>query len=30
VDALASRLMKLVTRDRESGDFRRLRDALER
>ncbi len=30
VDALASRLMKAVTRDRESGDFRRLRHALER
>jgi hypothetical protein len=30
VDALASRLMKLVTRNRENGDFRRLRQALER
>jgi uncharacterized membrane protein len=30
VDAFASRLMKAVTRDRESGDFRRLRRALER
>lgn len=30
VDAFASRLMKLLTRDRESGDFRRLREALER
>ena len=30
VDALASRLMKAITRDRESGDFRRLRRALER
>jgi uncharacterized membrane protein len=30
VDAAASRLMKLVTRGRESGDFRRLREALER
>jgi len=30
VDAFASRLMKLATRGRESGDFRRLRDAVER
>ena len=30
VDRLASRLMKLVTRNRETGDFRRLREALER
>ena len=30
VDAFASRLMKFVTRDRENGDFRRLREALER
>jgi uncharacterized membrane protein len=30
VDALASRLMKLATRGRETGDFRRLRDVLER
>jgi uncharacterized membrane protein len=30
VDAFASRLMQLATRDRESGDFRRLREALER
>jgi uncharacterized membrane protein len=30
MDAFASRLMKLVTRDRENGDFRRLREALER
>jgi uncharacterized membrane protein len=30
LDALASRLMKAVTRDRESGDFRRLRQAFER
>jgi uncharacterized membrane protein len=30
VDAFASRLMKLVTRDRENGDFRRLREVLER
>jgi uncharacterized membrane protein len=30
VDALASRLMNFVTRDRETGDFRRLREALER
>lgn len=29
VDALASRLMKLATRGRENGDFRRLREALE-
>lgn len=29
-DAFASRLMKAVTRGRESGDFRRLRAALER
>lgn len=29
VDAFASRLMAAVTRDRESGDFRRLREALE-
>jgi uncharacterized membrane protein len=29
VDAFASRLMKVVTRDRENGDFRRLREALE-
>ena len=26
----ASRLLKLVTRNRENGDFRRLREALER
>jgi uncharacterized membrane protein len=30
VDAFASRLMKLVTRERENADFRRLREALER
>ena len=30
LDALASRLMKLATSDRENGDFRRLREALER
>ena len=30
VDAVASRLMKLLTRNRETGDFRRLRKALER
>jgi uncharacterized membrane protein len=30
VDALVSRLLKLATRGRESGDFRRLRAALER
>ena len=30
VDAIASRILKRVTRKRESGDFRRLRDALER
>ncbi|MFN8629358.1 MAG: SRPBCC family protein [Chloroflexota bacterium] len=30
VDAVASRLLKLVTRGRENGDFRRLREALER
>ncbi len=30
VDALASRLMQRATRDRENGDFRRLRKALER
>jgi uncharacterized membrane protein len=30
VDGFASRLMKVVTRDRENGDFRRLREALER
>lgn len=30
VDAFASRLMKAVTRGRESGDFRRLREAIER
>ena len=30
VDAFASRAFKLVTRGRENGDFRRLRDALER
>jgi uncharacterized membrane protein len=30
VDAVASRLMKLVTGGRENGDFRRLREALER
>ena len=30
VDALASRLMKLATRGREHGDFRHLREALER
>ena len=30
VDAFASRLMKLATRGRESGDFRRLRDSVER
>jgi uncharacterized protein YndB with AHSA1/START domain len=30
VDDFASRLLKLVTRNRESGDFRRLREALER
>ena len=29
VDTIASRLIKLVTRNRESGDFRRLREALE-
>lgn len=29
VDAVAGRLLKLVTRSRESGDFRRLRRALE-
>jgi uncharacterized membrane protein len=29
VDAVAGRLMKLATRGRESGDFRRLREALE-
>ena len=29
VDAFASRLMKLVTRDRENGDFRLLREVLE-
>jgi hypothetical protein len=30
VDGFASRLIRLVTRNRETGDFRRLRDALER
>jgi hypothetical protein len=30
VDGFASRLMKFVTRGRENGDFRRLREALER
>ena len=30
VDMIASRLIKVVTRNRESGDFRRLREALER
>ncbi|MFL5774900.1 MAG: SRPBCC family protein [Chloroflexota bacterium] len=30
VDAMASGLMKFATRNRESGDFRRLREALER
>jgi hypothetical protein len=30
MDAVASRLMKLITRNRESGDFRRLREVLER
>ena len=30
VDALASRLLKGATGSRESGDFRRLREALER
>jgi uncharacterized membrane protein len=30
VDAFASRVMKLATRNRENGDFRRLREALER
>jgi carbon monoxide dehydrogenase subunit G len=30
VDALASRVLKRVTRRRENGDFRRLREALER
>lgn len=29
VDALASRVLKRVTRERENGDFRRLRAALE-
>ena len=29
VDAVASRLLELVTRSRENGDFRRLRRALE-
>jgi uncharacterized membrane protein len=29
IDALASRLMKLATRGRESGDLRRLRQAVE-
>jgi uncharacterized membrane protein len=29
-DAVASRLVRLMTRNRESGDFRRLREALER
>lgn len=29
VDAFASRLLRLVTRGRETGDFRRLREALE-
>jgi uncharacterized protein YndB with AHSA1/START domain len=29
VDAFTSRLLKLATRDRENGDFRRLREALE-
>ena len=29
VDALASRVLKRVTRGRETGDFRRLREALE-
>jgi uncharacterized membrane protein len=30
LDAIASRLMKLATRNRETGDFRRLREVLER
>ena len=30
VDAAVSRLLKLATRRRETGDFRRLREALER
>ena len=30
VDAIASRVLKRATRTRESGDFRRLREALER
>ena len=30
VDALASRILQRATRGRESGDFRRLRAALER
>lgn len=29
VDALASQILKRATRDRENGDFRRLREALE-
>ena len=30
VDALASRVLRRATRERENGDFRRLREALER
>lgn len=30
VDAIASRVLGRVTRERENGDFRRLREALER